>query len=91
MDHSFAWRRKLWVLLFAVVAVTACQKAPAPQSEAARGTPQLTGFSESSLSPAHTAAAKELQGSWKVTEFHTARGASAVEEGANHSVHLRGQ
>jgi uncharacterized protein (TIGR03067 family) len=109
--HQVAWRRKLWVPLFAVVAVTACQKAPAPQSEPAAGsirstprpapettetepakfqgnllvlerdTPQLTDFPESSLSPAHTAAAKELQGTWKVTEFHTARGFSAVEDG----------
>ncbi len=111
MDHQFAWRRKLWVPLFAVAAVTACRKAPAPHSEPAPGpirstaqpapqtkevelakfqgnqlvperdTPQRTDFPESSLSPAHIAAAKELQGTWKVTEFHTARGSSAVQEG----------
>jgi uncharacterized protein (TIGR03067 family) len=46
-----------------------------------RDTPQLTDFPESSLTPAHTAAAKELQGKWKVTEFHTAQGSSVVEEG----------
>ena len=46
-----------------------------------RDIPQLTEFPESSPSPAHTAAAKELQGTWKVTEFHTARGSSAVEDG----------
>jgi uncharacterized protein (TIGR03067 family) len=93
VDHQFALCRTLCVLLFAVVAVAACRKAPAPQSDPATGPirstaqpafqtdPQLTDFPESSLSPAHTAAAKELQGTWKVTEFHTARGSSVVEEG----------
>jgi uncharacterized protein (TIGR03067 family) len=49
--------------------------------ESERATPQRTDFPESSLTPAHEAAAKELQGTWKVTEIHTALGSSAVEEG----------
>jgi uncharacterized protein (TIGR03067 family) len=111
VDQQFAWRRRLWLPLFAVLAVTACRKAPAPEALPAPGpirstpqpapqttdaerarfqgtrkyispeSPQLTDFPESSLSPAHTAAAKELQGKWKVTEFHTAHGSSAVEGG----------
>ncbi len=40
--HQVAWRRKLWVPLFAVVAVTACWKAPAPQSEPAPGSIRST-------------------------------------------------
>jgi uncharacterized protein (TIGR03067 family) len=93
VDHQFAWCRKLWVLVFAVVAVAACRKEPAPQSEpepvqirstpqpTAQTNPQLADFPESSLSPAHTAAAEELQGTWKVTEFHTEQGSRVVEEG----------
>src|SRR5271170_1174473 len=109
--HGSALRRKLWVPLVAVAAVTACRKEPAPQFEPAPGpirstpqpapqtteverakfqgnqsvlerdTPQRIDFPEASLSPAQVAAAKELEGTWKVTEFHTTRGFSAVEEG----------
>ncbi len=62
MDHQVAWRRKLWVPLFAVVAVTACRKAPAPQSEPAPGSISSTPRPAPETTEAERA---KFQGTWK--------------------------
>src|SRR2546421_4996202 len=44
-------------------------------------TRSATDFSESSLSPEHAAAAKELQGKWTVTSFHEDGKITPIQEG----------
>jgi uncharacterized protein (TIGR03067 family) len=46
-----------------------------------RDVPQPTDFPESSLSPGHATAAKELQGMWTVVSFHSKGESSPVKEG----------